>query len=58
MVYGGISIRGSTDLYFIRNGTLTVQMYADMLLKSHVTPYAAAIVNSFLLMSGQHNLLT
>ena len=39
------------DLYIIWNGTLSVQRYADEVLRQHSELYAAVIGNSFLLMS-------
>lgn len=50
MVWGVISIGGFTDEHIIQNNTLTVQMYADEILRSHVVPYTAAIGNFFMLM--------
>ncbi|GFT30279.1 transposable element Tcb2 transposase [Trichonephila clavipes] len=51
LVYGGISIYGSTDLYIIRDGPLTVRRYRDEFLKPIVVLYAAAIGDDFLLMN-------
>ncbi|GFV94791.1 transposable element Tcb2 transposase [Trichonephila clavipes] len=48
MVWGGISIGGRTDLYIIRNGTLTGRRYADEILRPHVTLYVGGIKDSFL----------
>lgn len=44
-----------TGLCIIRNGTLTAQMYADEIVRSHVIPVpcATAIVDYFILM--HHN---
>ncbi|GFT95784.1 transposable element Tcb2 transposase [Trichonephila clavipes] len=50
MVYGGISIDGRTDLYIIRDGPLTARRYSDEILRPIVAPYAAAIVDDFILM--------
>ncbi|GFV86882.1 transposable element Tcb2 transposase [Trichonephila clavipes] len=47
MVWGGISIGGRTDLYIIRNGTLTGRRYAGEILRPHVIPYTGAIGDSF-----------
>ncbi|GFW30130.1 transposable element Tcb2 transposase [Trichonephila clavipes] len=50
LVYGGISIDGRTDLYIIRDGPLTACRYRDEILRPIVVPYAAAIVDDFILM--------
>ncbi|GFW60078.1 transposable element Tcb1 transposase [Trichonephila clavipes] len=50
LVYGGISIDGSTDLYIIRDGPLTARRYRDEILRPIVVPYAAAIGDDFILM--------
>ncbi|GFS92522.1 transposable element Tcb2 transposase [Trichonephila clavipes] len=50
LVYGGISIDGRTDLYIIRDGTLTARRYRDEILRPIVVPYAAAIGYDFILM--------
>ncbi|GFX10177.1 transposable element Tcb2 transposase [Trichonephila clavipes] len=50
LVYGGISIDGRTDLYIIRDGTLTARQYRNEILISIVDPYAAAIGDDFILM--------
>ncbi|GFW90861.1 transposable element Tcb2 transposase [Trichonephila clavipes] len=50
LVYGGISIDGRTDLYIIRDGPLTARRYRDEILSPIVVPYAAAIVDDFILM--------
>ncbi|GFX66182.1 transposable element Tcb1 transposase [Trichonephila clavipes] len=50
LVYGGISIDGCTDLYIIRDGTLTARRYRDEILRPIVVPYAAAIGDDFILM--------
>ena len=39
-------------MHIIRSGTLTTQRYADEILRSHVVPSAAAIVNLFLLIQN------
>ncbi|GFX65395.1 transposable element Tcb2 transposase [Trichonephila clavipes] len=49
LVYGGISIDGCTDLYIIRDGTLTAQRYRDEIFRLIVVPYAAAIGDAFIL---------
>jgi hypothetical protein len=62
MVWGGISYDGSTDLYVIRNGSLTgdeilapiVRLYAGaigddfILMDDNATPHRAIIVNEYL----------
>ncbi|GFS52275.1 transposable element Tcb2 transposase [Trichonephila clavipes] len=53
LVYGGISIDGRTDLYIIRDGPLTACRYRDEILRPIVVPYAAAIVDDFILIA--HN---
>ncbi|GFV76575.1 transposable element Tcb2 transposase [Trichonephila clavipes] len=50
LVYGSISIDGRTDLYIIRDGTLTARRYSDEILRPIVVPYAAAIGYDFILM--------
>ncbi|GFT32355.1 transposable element Tcb2 transposase [Trichonephila clavipes] len=50
LVHGGISIHGHTDLYIIRDGTLTARRYCDEILRHIVVPYAAAIGDNFILM--------
>jgi hypothetical protein len=50
MVWGGISYDGSTDLYVIRNGSLTGIRYRDEILAPIVILYAGAIDNDFILM--------
>ncbi|GFX49612.1 transposable element Tcb2 transposase [Trichonephila clavipes] len=50
LVYGGISIDGSTDLYIFRDGTLTARRYRDEILRPIVAPFAAAIGDDFILM--------
>ncbi|GFT45994.1 transposable element Tcb2 transposase [Trichonephila clavipes] len=52
LVYGGISIDGSTDLYIIRDGPLTARRYRDEILRPIVVPYAAAIGDDFILMEN------
>ena len=47
MLWGGISKGRHTDLYIIRNGSLTTRRYADEILRPHVIPYASAIGDSF-----------
>ena len=39
MVWGGISLRGRTELHVINNGTLTAQRYRDEILAVHMRPY-------------------
>ncbi|GFW42632.1 transposable element Tcb2 transposase [Trichonephila clavipes] len=50
LVFGGISIDGRTDLYIIRDGSLTARRYRDEILRPIVVPYAAAIGDDFILM--------
>ena len=50
MVWGGISYDGSTDLYVIRNGSLTGIRYRDEILAPIVRLYAGAIGDDFILM--------
>jgi len=50
MVWAGISYDGCTDLYVIRNGTLTGIRYRDEILAPIVRPFAGAIGNNFILM--------
>lgn len=45
-----VSIGGHTDLYFIRNGSLTAQRYCDVILEPIVHPYTAAIDQEFIFM--------
>lgn len=49
MVWDRIIMCGSTNLYFIRNGTLATQKYADEVLRSRVVFYAVSIGDLFLL---------
>jgi transposase len=50
MVWGGISLDGSTDLYVIRNGSLNAVRYRDEILDPIVRPFAGAIGDDFILM--------
>jgi hypothetical protein len=50
MVWGDISYDGSTDLYVIRNGSLTCIIYRDEIIAPIVRLYAGAIVDDFILM--------
>ncbi|GFS91824.1 transposable element Tcb2 transposase [Trichonephila clavipes] len=50
LVYGGISISGRTDLYFIRDVPLTARRYMVEILRPIVVSYAAAIGDDFILM--------
>jgi len=38
MVWGGISLRGRTELHVINNGTLTAENYRDEILAVHLRP--------------------
>ncbi|KAI4897294.1 hypothetical protein NFI96_024654, partial [Prochilodus magdalenae] len=49
MVWGGISLKGRTDLYRLDNGTLTAIRYQDEILGPIVRPYAGAVGPEFLL---------
>ncbi|GFY11012.1 transposable element Tcb2 transposase [Trichonephila clavipes] len=51
LVYVGISIDERTDLYIIRDGSLTARPYRDEILRPIVVPYAAAIGDDFILMN-------
>ncbi|GFU74585.1 transposable element Tcb2 transposase [Trichonephila clavipes] len=55
LVYGGISIDGRTDLYIIRDGSLTACRFSDEILRHIVVPYAAAIRDDFILMDYNSN---
>lgn len=50
LVWAGISYDGRTDLYVIRNGSLTGVRYRDEILNPFVRPYAGAVGPEFLLM--------
>ncbi|GFX36894.1 transposable element Tcb2 transposase [Trichonephila clavipes] len=50
LVYGGISIDGRTDLYIIRDGSLTSRRYRDVILRPIEVSYATAIGDDFILM--------
>ncbi|KAI4881304.1 hypothetical protein NFI96_029919, partial [Prochilodus magdalenae] len=49
MVWGGISLKGRTDLYRLDNGTLTAIRYQEEILGLVVRPYAGAVGPEFLL---------
>ncbi|KAI4886029.1 hypothetical protein NFI96_024196, partial [Prochilodus magdalenae] len=49
MVWGGISLEGSTDLYRLDNGTLTAIRYQDKILGPVVRPSAGAVAPGILL---------
>ncbi|KAI4891562.1 hypothetical protein NFI96_008853, partial [Prochilodus magdalenae] len=49
MVWGGISLEGSTDLYRLDNGTLTAIRHLDEIVGLVVRPYAGAVGPGFLL---------
>ncbi|GFU74550.1 transposable element Tcb2 transposase [Trichonephila clavipes] len=55
LVYGGICIDGRTDLYIIRDGSLTACRFSDEILRHSVVPYAAAIRGDFILMDYNSN---
>lgn len=50
MVWGGICYDGHTDLYVIRDGSLTAQRYRDEILHPIVRPFAGAMGPDFVLM--------
>jgi transposase len=50
LIWAGISIGGRTDLYVLRNGSLTGLRYRDEILRPIVMPYAVAVGDSFLFM--------
>lgn len=50
MVWGGICLRGRTDLYVFDRGTLTALRYRDDILAPIVRPFAGAIGVDFILM--------
>ncbi|XP_067685266.1 uncharacterized protein [Haliotis asinina] len=55
MVWGGISLDGSTDLYVIRNGSLNAVRYRDEILDPIVRPFAGGNgfpINSFRILSS------
>ncbi|GFT55845.1 transposable element Tcb2 transposase [Trichonephila clavipes] len=49
LVYFSISIDGRTDLYIIRDGSLTARRYMDEILRPFVVSYAAVIGDDFIL---------
>ncbi|GFW65125.1 transposable element Tcb2 transposase [Trichonephila clavipes] len=50
LVFGGISIKGITYLYIIRDGPLTAHRYRDEILRPIVVPYAATFGYDLILM--------
>ena len=50
LVWGGISYDGATDLYVIRDGSLTGARYRDEIIHDIVRPYAGAVGPDFVLM--------
>ncbi|GFV66915.1 transposable element Tcb2 transposase [Trichonephila clavipes] len=54
LVYGGISIDGRTNLYIIRDGSLTARRHMDEILRPIVVPYAAGIGDDFILMDDNY----
>ncbi|GBM82503.1 hypothetical protein AVEN_202399-1 [Araneus ventricosus] len=50
VAWAGVSINDRTDLYIIRNGTLTAQWYRYEILRTIVVLYDAAILNESILM--------
>ncbi|GFX03861.1 transposable element Tcb2 transposase [Trichonephila clavipes] len=55
LVYGGIYIDGHTDLYIIRDGSLTARRYRDESLRPIVVPYSLAIGDDFILMDDNRS---
>ena len=51
LVWAGISYDGGTDLYVIRDGTLTSVSYRDEILHHIVRPYAGACGPGFIMMN-------
>ena len=49
MVWGGVSMRGRTELYVV-HGTMTAARYRDEVLDPLVKPYAGAVGPEFVLM--------
>ena len=49
MVWGGVCLRGRTELHVMAAGTLTAVRYRDEILDSIVRPFAGAIGNNFIL---------
>ena len=50
MVWGGVCLRGRTELHVMAAGTLTAVRYRDEILDPIVRPFAGAIGNNFILM--------
>ena len=50
MVWGGISMEGRTDLYWLENGSLTAVRHRDEILEPTVRPYAGTVGPGFPLM--------
>ncbi|XP_021339399.1 sodium-dependent multivitamin transporter-like [Mizuhopecten yessoensis] len=50
MVWGGINLRGKTDLHVFHNGTVTARIYCDEILDAYARPYVGAIGPDFILM--------
>ena len=49
MVWGGVCLRGRTELHVMAAGTLTAVRYRDEILDPIVRPFASAIGNNFIL---------
>ena len=50
MVWKGIDVNGKTDLYAIKNGTLTALRYCNAILDQFVRSYAGSIRQEFIMM--------
>lgn len=49
MVWGGISLRGKTDLVFLNEGTVTSLSYIERIVRPYVIPFAQQAVDGFIL---------
>lgn len=50
MLWGGISLRGRTELVVVNQGTMTADRYIRDILEEHVVPYAPFVGPDFILM--------
>lgn len=50
MIWGGISLRGKTELAILNGGTVTAQRYIEEVIRPHVIPFAQQIGPGFWLM--------
>ena len=57
MVWDGIGHDGSTDIYVIRNGYVTDVRYHGEILAHIVRPFSGAIVNDFIMMDDNIDLI-